>query len=307
MDGSTKQVCKVKLADLKPHPRQKALFGIATVSEIEILANDIRDHGLRHPIEVLPDGTILCGHNRVKAAKAMLHWDEIDAIVRHDLAGANDLEIEKCVIADNYCRRQLRPLERARCALRLKELAHGGGLGHLSENAQENVRRNVRGWVGSLLKMSGREVSRLLRVLETPPAIQRAYDDGKLSLVLAGKVAGLTDAQQQQIVQDIRVGVDPKEAVRRITAPAADSLRQAYRRLVSQLDTAAQAIMPHVDAVQTADPEADLAALQSGLTLLENLIARVRDCQRQQEAALEEAAARLISVLDQINESQDIL
>ena len=135
---TTRPAQKVRLEDLKPHPRQHELFPASNDAEIELLAKNMRERGLQHPIEILPDNTILCGHNRVRAAE-YLGWEEIDAIVRHDLVGATDQEIEMHVIIDNTCRRQLRPLERARCAFRLRELHHGGAFDQLPDDAQDDV------------------------------------------------------------------------------------------------------------------------------------------------------------------------
>jgi hypothetical protein len=295
---------KVKILDLKTHPRQRHLFAEPSFAEIELLANDMRVHGLKHPIEVLPDGTVLCGHSRVEAAK-FLQWEEIDAIVRHDLVGASDLEVEQHMITDNYLRRQLRPLERAHCALRLKELAHGGGLDHLSPEARSAAVRNVRGWVGSLLRISGREVSRLLRVLQTPLAIQQAYDDGRLSLVMAGKVADLSDDDQRQLVQAIRTGESPKDAVRRFTTPPrtqTNDANGAYKRLLRQLTSAATAISPHVGGlhVDAADVDRHLSTLQAGTVLLDELKARIGVCRQEQEQALDEALNRITDDFEQI-------
>jgi hypothetical protein len=61
--------------------------------------------------------------------------------------------------------------------------------------------------------MSGRTLDRYIRVLDTPREVQDAFRAGEISLENAGKVAGLSTEVQDQLVADLRAGVDPKQAV----------------------------------------------------------------------------------------------
>ena len=105
-------VVKLRIDLLKPHPSQHAFFSHLPEMQIELLARDMKEHGLQHPIEVLPDYTIIAGHFRVEAARRN-KWSHIAAIIRYDLAARGELAVELYVIRDNYLRRQLSPLERA--------------------------------------------------------------------------------------------------------------------------------------------------------------------------------------------------
>ena len=79
-----------KLIDLKHHPRYAAMFGDASKEDIGALADDMKRNGLRNPIEILPDGTIVTGELRVQSAK-LLGWSEIEAIVRDDQANGHPI------------------------------------------------------------------------------------------------------------------------------------------------------------------------------------------------------------------------
>lgn len=83
---------------LKDHPRQAELFTDLTEAQLEELAENIDKNGLDHPIEILPDGVIICGHQRRRAV-ARLGWETVPVIVRHDLANADPGEIEVRLIA----------------------------------------------------------------------------------------------------------------------------------------------------------------------------------------------------------------
>jgi ParB-like chromosome segregation protein Spo0J len=104
------------LKSLKDHPRQREQFRDLGATDIDAFVADIQANGLKHPIEILPDGTILAGHQRVRAARA-LGWTTIRAVVRKDLA--NDAAAaEMFFISDNLNRRQLSLLDKVRCIRR---------------------------------------------------------------------------------------------------------------------------------------------------------------------------------------------
>ena len=84
MAGTNNGRVKWKLSRLRDHARQGDLFGDVTAAELDALVADMRKNGQRQPVEILPDGTILAGHQRVRAAR-LLCWKEIEVIVRRDL------------------------------------------------------------------------------------------------------------------------------------------------------------------------------------------------------------------------------
>src|ERR1700677_2926106 len=84
---------KWKICKLKDHPSQHTIFGDLTNEELETLAENMKKHGLHDPVEILSDGTIIAGHQRVRAAKT-LGWTEIDVVVRDDLEEAGPAAVE---------------------------------------------------------------------------------------------------------------------------------------------------------------------------------------------------------------------
>jgi ParB/RepB/Spo0J family partition protein len=111
---------------LRPHPKQGQYFASPTPHELKELAADLEANGQLQPVEILPDGTILCGHRRVAAAR-LLGWAAVDLWVRDlDPAAA-----ERRLIEDNVHRRQLGKLGLARCYKALKALESKGPGGRL--------------------------------------------------------------------------------------------------------------------------------------------------------------------------------
>src|SRR5688572_14543293 len=109
------------LERLKPHPAQAKLFSDLDEQSFKDLVEDIRIRGIEKAVEVLPDGTIVCGHQRLRAANA-LGRTKVPVRVLHDLAEAGDSAVEQYLITNNLHRRQLDKLDLARCYARLREL-----------------------------------------------------------------------------------------------------------------------------------------------------------------------------------------
>lgn len=102
MDAN-KQFKIFQLAELKPHPRNTAIYGgkegDETFSELVQL---IKEHGLRTKMIVNEDGLIISGHRRYNALKE-LGYTEIECEVRHY---DNEMEELRDLVICNSGRRQ---------------------------------------------------------------------------------------------------------------------------------------------------------------------------------------------------------
>ncbi|MHC4401375.1 MAG: ParB/RepB/Spo0J family partition protein, partial [Planctomycetota bacterium] len=172
-------------------------------------------------VEILPDGTIIAGHQRVRAA-TKLGWTEIRCWVRNDLAEAGDEAIEVRLIQDNVNRRQLGLIGQIRCYARLKELLQGGRAAHSVPAG------DARDQLAQRFRKSGRTLDRLARILKTPPEVQQAVDAGRLQVVAASKVAGLDDGVQKKIARRIRSGEDPNQVVNEALGKDGDAVGETW-------------------------------------------------------------------------------
>jgi len=193
----------LKVASLQPHPRQAELVGDMPPSRFEAFAADIAAKGVQNALVLMADGqTIVCGHQRARAAKA--HGiAKVPCIIRPDLHDPDDPAVIALLLGDNLHRRQLGPLEKARYAKKLTEI--------------ESARRNdpdfpwidnerqiaVRDAVGKLLACSGRNAARYVAILSAPSEVQRAFEAGLLSLALAAQIAFLKYEIQQKLASSI--------------------------------------------------------------------------------------------------------
>ena len=246
----TREISKWKLKDLKPHPRQAELFPDLPIHLLRDLAQDIEQRGLKEPLEILPDGTIVCGHQRLRAAE-LLGWEEIDAWVNHELAGQGDLAVEQRLIEDNIVGRNLDRLDQVRCYRRLVEMAPEIP----SERRRDHQQGRLRDVIGERLGMSGRTLERYVRVLETPSEVQDAFRAGRISLVNATKVAKLPKEAQEQLAADLRSGMNPKQAVAaRLAGRTPDAFVAVFGPFLRGLARYVPAVQPHAGRVTKLAP-----------------------------------------------------
>ena len=250
------------LSRLKDHPRQAEIFGDLPDVEFQALVADIKKNGVRVPPEILPDGTVILGHQRISAAQ-QLGWDEIDVIVRHDLEDAGSAAVEELFVNDNLIRRHLTPLAKARCLRRLLELKQGGRGGRISGLRLETLKQDV----GANLHLSDRSVNRYLLILETPPVVQAAFDRGELQLTVAGRVALLKKDVQQSIAKRIEAGEPAAKVVAEALARPIrdDDVTRSLKRILISLKTDLPKIEAHA-------PKMSKHLLNMYLPVIKNLI-----------------------------------
>ena len=196
------------IESLKPHPSQAHLFGHGSETENRDLIADLRKNKLIHAIEILSDGTIICGHQRVQAAKH-LGWKTIRCWVRTDLEEQGPEAVETRLIEDNLSRRQLGKLGMARCYVRLRELARDG-----SYFAEEDITGDLRDYFAQRFGLSGRTLDRLAKMLKTPLPVQMAYERDELAQGQVLVIAKMDAHLQEEIAARIENGENAKEFLR---------------------------------------------------------------------------------------------
>jgi ParB-like chromosome segregation protein Spo0J len=279
-----------RIDQLREHPKQQILFGDLPEAEFAALIASMKAHGLRDPVQVGPDGMILKGHQRVRAAKS-LGWNEIDVIVRHDLA-EDPVAAEIEFVEDNANRRQLDSLGLARCIKHLRELEKQQPV----DLDNWTPRLPLRDRLGQRFGFSGRHVDRLLAIIETPLSVQQAVSRQQLKLVHAEKVARLSTKQQLAIDKAIEAGRDPAQVVAAyLTArPAPKNATAVYRRFLCQLEQAVAALDGQVRSLKGAPLPNGEAILARGCTLIRQLLRHERGRRHDDVLAAKRLAAAIV-------------
>lgn len=270
-----------RLDELKPHPLQELYFGNSPDSKLHALVDDIKRNGLKHSIEVLPANqakfpvdTIIVGHKR-RLALQLLGYEETEVEVRYDLSEASAAEIELYFLDDNDNRQHLTRLAQARIALRRVEIEKDRDRGDLAD--WEHVEARDR--VGAAIGMTGRNLSRYLRVLKTPSPVQQAFEVGKLTLVAADKVKGLPDEIQARIAEQIRAGGVPKTIVEAYISHSngrPKDVGTSLKRFLKGLATGVEELGDRVSEIKKDIWKDNLPVLLEAQTLIDRLVVQIK-------------------------------
>jgi len=187
---------------MQTHPAAD-LFPLLEGPALDALAADIQAHGLRVPITIHPDGTLLDGRNRLRACEAVGV-----PLTSESWTGELGSEVDY-VISLNLARRHLDESQRAMVAARLATLAHGQKKGDAPIGASDQPEAAGR------LNVSRRSVQRARLVLEQGiPALIAAVDQGTLAVSEAATIAKLTAEAQAVVLEEVAAGMKVRQATR---------------------------------------------------------------------------------------------
>lgn len=262
------------------------------MAEIAEIAATIERCDLQFPIEILPDGTIIKGHQRLRAV-TVLGWTEVDVIVRWDLEN-NEAETLRELIDDNCVHRQLSFLGLARCYLELAKLP-----GSRRPAPGSKVRPlRPKNMFAARTGQSERNAARYLNIVKTPMEVQEAFEADKLSLVEASRVAHLPTKQQEAIAEGIRAGESPCKLVRahlRTQSAAKNGLIEKYETLLKTVRTQVLSLEDCVDRLPVGTKGADRAI--DDLRTAGNMLLRLAD---REEETRQRQLDNLAAIVDEI-------
>jgi ParB family chromosome partitioning protein len=196
-------IANVSLDHIVPNPRQPR--AAIAPSELDELANSIREHGILQPLMVSPadrsgNHTLIAGERRLRAAR-LAGLAEVPVIVRE----ADDRQLLAWALIENLQRLDLNPLEAAEG---YRQLAEDFGLSHEA--------------IADQVGKSRAAVSNTLRLLKLSAAGRKALVENQISEGHARALLTLTSAQAQaaalQTIIERELNVrQTEELVRRLT------------------------------------------------------------------------------------------
>ena len=265
-----KKIANRKISSLRPYPKQSDFFPDISEQDLARLADSMERNGLLEPIEILPNGLVISGHQRIKAAKR-LGWERIHCWVRYDLEKAGPEAVELRFHEAND-RRDLTPLEKAKSYRRQMQLSRS------RPRRNGHVQGDLRDYLSKQFGLSGRTLDRWERLLDTPSEVQRAVVAKKLPLLVGGEVAGLPRAIQQQIAAEIRDGKAPKEAVAaHLRKEAAEPAPETeYRRFYRSLKHAVAVLRKELPHLNMRFRESNLPTLVNSRKLIDRIVAKIK-------------------------------
>lgn len=93
----------IPINELRPSQFNKELFNLMPITDYSALKKDIEKSGIKVELHVLPDKTVICGHQRLQIAKEL----EIKELPCKIIDLKTEEEIKEYMIKDNLLRRHL--------------------------------------------------------------------------------------------------------------------------------------------------------------------------------------------------------
>lgn len=251
---------------LKPHPKNAEYFSDPTPEEYETIKRSIAAQGIRDPLKVLPDYTVVAGHLRLRAALD-LGLEKVPV----EVWDVPPEEAEYLLVADNEERRVCRdPVKKAKRAKFLKEYweVKAGRPQKPPQNAVVNFGKTMAD-VAQAIGESEDNVQRLLKLNDLIPPLQELVSRGGLSQTAAYSLAFLPPDEQERMLAALG-----ESGVCGLSVAQARELRAA---LEAERETAAEL------ARRLAEAERSLAEAREGSAEAARLAAEIETLRRENE------------------------
>lgn len=229
------------MAKLKPHPYAD-LFPMMTAAELDALAADVAEHGLRQAV-VLYGGAVLDGRNRLLACEKAGIEPTFTEFTGDD-AGALAM-----VISLNVQRRDLTQAQRAIVAARAlphfeEERATNRGGDTKRHSGKTSPNGRARDDVGKVFKVSDKSVQQAKALLTDAPDLATQVEGGAMPLATAyeqhveRKKQAAVRTKQAERVNEYKDAVDSGEM----------TLEEALRKIQEQADGEKREIQAQAEA-----------------------------------------------------------
>ncbi|HEX5273055.1 MAG TPA: hypothetical protein VFW33_21305 [Gemmataceae bacterium] len=251
---NARAVARRRLDKLVAHPELLTLFGEPAPADVKRLARTLAEsHELGVLPEVTPDDQVISGYPAVLAA-GRAGLEEIDVIVRDDLAGRDEALVALAVIDAALARGGLTKLDLARCLKR----AHALRKATPYEFIKDYQRGDLHEQVAHHLNSSLRTAERYVRLSDAPAEVQQAFARRKLALTQAERVAGLSPGKQAEFAAALRGGEKPGEVFARYFGASEGgqcSAAVAWRAFLRSLRRGLKDLGGRIDEVRSLSPE----------------------------------------------------
>lgn len=189
----------VSIELFKSHPRNEVYYSDLSPEKYEEVKHSIEINGIRDPLKVLPDYTIIAGHQRFKIAKE-LGLTQVPVTIMD----VSQEEAEYLLIADNEERRQSDddPIKKAKRAKYLKEYWGVKNGGDRKSEGQNVPLKNI-GDIAEAINEDERTTKRLLKLNDLIPELQSLVSSGKLGKTSAEQLAYLDQETQTMLLETL--------------------------------------------------------------------------------------------------------
>ena len=198
--AGTQEIDVRRIHSFPNHP-----FKVVDDDRMNTLVDSVRENGILNPVIVRPDKNgdyeMISGHRRLHAAE-IVGLDKIPAIVKEM---SDDEAIIKMVDA-NIQREEIMPSERAfSFKMKMEALSRQGNRSDLTCGTEfhklENINKKTRETIGNEAGMTGRQVTKYIRLTELIPEFLDCVDLKKITIAMGVDISYL-DKQIQKWVYE---------------------------------------------------------------------------------------------------------
>jgi len=211
-----------KLDDIKIVEKFREVFCNLGEADFEELKKDIAERGIMVEPHINKDGTLICGHQRIRALKEIGEEDTVNCKV---FDFKDELDAMEHAIRDNVDRRQLTTPEQVQYALKLAEIEKERARRRMlsgKKREDDPVFGRIQGGrtdviVAKKMKIGASTITRGKRVLtKGSEKLKQAYKQNKIATETAYKISKEDEATQEQLVEEMEKGVTLKQAKKNI-------------------------------------------------------------------------------------------
>lgn len=196
---------KLKVVELKPHPRNNEFFDDMTGDKWEEFLKSIETSGVIEPVIITQDKVIVSGHQRIRACKELGITEVMTEMRSYD----SEDKVIKDLLETNIRQRGEIGGSTVKLGRRIRELERIYGIQQGNNQYQEDSTIGGKRTQEDLLKQLGidKESYRRAKSLTTlPPEIQDLVEQGSISPSTASRlIAKLTPEQQEELVKSLPV------------------------------------------------------------------------------------------------------
>lgn len=240
----------IQISKLKPHPKNEYYFTDIEGEKYEEVKQSIETYGIREPIVITTNYTVISGHQRLRIAND-LGFTEVPV----DIKDVDEWEAEYLLIAYNTERRgeaEKDPIKKARQANFMREYWKNNGM--YLEGRPKKVDNNGRTLldVAEVIGETERTTKRLLKLNDLIPQLQSLVSSGKLGTTAAEQLAYLT-VEEQTALFDER-----GDSIGDMTVEEVKKLRkeiETLRKENQQLKTENNELKSKVQSLESKEPE----------------------------------------------------
>ncbi|OPX89473.1 MAG: Chromosome-partitioning protein Spo0J [Pelotomaculum sp. PtaB.Bin104] len=265
---------------LKPHPKNTDYYSDLEPEKYEEIKRSIKAHGIRDPLKVKPDYTILAGHQRYRIALE-LGLQEVPITVMD----VSDEEAEYLMIADNEERRQSDndPMKKARRAAFLKKYWGVKQGPKFPQNEENKTAKDIADAVG----INTKNLNRLLKLNDLIPEIQALVSSGELGTTAAHELAHLSPETQKSLLESYG---------KKITEIKAAEAKELRRQIEEEIKTKNNTVL-----------EKQLSEKEEALREVSRELEEVRQALADMEEDNKKGHEIVNKLLDELNEKDSVI